>query len=413
MKSNSKKAIIAFSVFIAIILFIMIINVIVNKIENANSIPTLKISLKDITLNEINNNSKKIKYKDNKIEITANNKKINDTITIKGRGNSTWNYPKKPYQIEFSNEVNLLGLGKSKKFVLLANYIDETLLRNDIAFYMANKLNMPYVLRGKNVNLYIDDEYQGVYYLTNKVEISEGSLNLKNDNAILVELDNIYFYQEDYYVSNKYKDHLVIKDVKDKSLKQESILSFINKYNKLEEAVTNHNWDEIISLIDIDSLAKHHIIYELTRNGDAYRSSFFMYMDGNDDKIHFGPVWDFDMAFSNNNSKINEANSKLPDGYNESVIDDTYNKYSQVFYMLTNFDEFKRVIKDNWNEYMTNALYDIEKEIDNNYYLLNDVANKNIRKWDYEKKYSEYIVTFKEDIESIYNSFSSFVANKY
>lgn len=414
MKFKNKKAFIAFSLFLLIILILIISILFCNKKEKSN-IPVLKITLNNISLNEINNNSKEIKYKDNLLKIYNQNKLIfKDKITIKGRGNSTWQWPKKPYQITLSNDNNLLNLGKSNKFVLLANYIDETLIRNDLAFYIANKLNMKYTPKGTNIDLYINDIYQGVYYLTNKIDISEGSVNLKDDLGILVELDNVYYYQDDYLITNRYKDHIVLKDVKKENLKDEALNMFMNKYNQLEQAVKDHNWEKITSIADIESLAKHHLVYELTHNGDAYRSSFFMYMDGRDDLIHFGPVWDFDRAFDNDiTNKIKGGNHQISDGYSDNLVDETFNKYSELMALLTQFDEFKSIIKEIWYKYMQNGLEDIENQIDNNYNILNKSATKNIKTWNYSNTYKEYIDELKERINLIYVSFNGTINNIY
>ena len=407
-KIDKKKIIIIFSI-VLVISFLEILYVCKQNKKTEKKVYDIKINLKDVSLNEINSNSKKIKYKDNELHIYDKNEEIlSDIITIKGRGNTTWKWDKKPYQIEFKDKISLLGLGESNKYVLLANYVDETLLRNHIASFIAKKLNMEYVLDGINVNLYVDDIYQGMYYITNKVEIGKGSVDLKDDSGILVELDNAYYEQEDYHLSDIYKDHLVLKDVKNKKNKKDSVDNFIDKYNSLEDAVYSHNWDRIIKIIDIESLAKHHIVYELTHNGDAYGSSFFMYMDGKNDLIHFGPIWDFDIAFNNNVSKKVDT---YRNEFTEKEISE--HGYSRLFSNLVNFPEFKSIVKKVWYEYMDNGLNDILKEVEDNYLLLNDHATKNIEKWNYSNTYREYIDELIENIKKIYDKYKFVIDMRY
>ena len=391
-----------------IIVTILILGTFYLSKKPKEDIPTLKIILNNTTLNEINDNSKEIKYKNNSIKIIDNKTKTKDNVTIKGRGNTTWNWAKKPYQIQFDEEVELFELGKSNKYILLANYVDETLLRTDIAFYIASKLNMQYAPKGTWVNLYIDGEYLGVYYITNKIEISNGSVDLKDDLGIIVELDNIYYYEDEYYITDTYKDHLVIKDVNNKAKKEEAISKFMDKYALLEKAVEEHNWNKIIEIIDIESLAKHHIVYELTWDADAYKSSFFMYMDGSDDKIHFGPVWDFDRSYDNNiREKVSNLSVKIP----TEVKNGRYDKYSEMMFEIVNFPEFKNAMKKEWNKYMENGLEDILDRLTLKSELLEKDANRNIKTWNYKYTYKEYTNELLEKVKNAYNNFSVVMRN--
>ena len=393
-----------------IIVTILILGIFYLNKKPKENIPTLKITLNNTTLNEINNNSKEKKYENNSIKIIENNKTITkDNITIKGRGNTTWNWEKKPYQIQFDEEIELLGLGKSDKYILLANYVDESLLRTDIAFYIASKIDMQYTPKGTWVNLYIDGKYLGVYYITNKIEISSGSVDLKDDFGIIVELDNNNYYENEYYITNTYEDHLVIKDINKKENKDETISTFMDKYNLLEKAVEVHDWNKILEIIDIESLAKHHIVYEVTWNADAYKSSFFMYMNGKNDKIHFGPIWDFDRTYNNDvNNKVPNIIIKVP----SEVKNGRYDKYSEMMFELVHFPEFKNVMKTEWNKHMKNELNDILDRLKSKSKLLEKDANRNIKTWNYKHTYEEYTNELLERVKTAYNSFATTMDNK-
>lgn len=402
MKSQkNNKAILI--LIILLLLVIGIVTLVLSRNSEDYKIPVIKITLNGTDLNTITNNSKNIKYSNNNFKYYDNKLKLNEKITIKGRGNTTWMWPKKPFQITFNKDVNLLNRGNSNKYVLLGNYADPSLLRNHIAFYMADILKMDFSLIGKNVDLYIDNDYQGVYYLTNKVEISESSVNLKSDDAILIELDNIYYKDEEYIVSDIYQDHLVVKDVKNKNNKEELFKNFMIKYKQLEEATKNKNFDEIKSIIDVDSLAKEFIIYQLTMNGDAFRTSSFMYMDGKDDSIHFGPVWDFDRAYSN---PISKSLDNVVDKEFDFKADDakTYNQYSMMFWEITEMDEFKKICGEIYTKYMNNKIDDIVGEINRKYKLLKESADKSIEKWSYLNDYDYYVKELKTAVINYYNT---------
>ena len=395
-----KNKLLLLLLFILIIAGVVIIVLFNNK--DSNTIPVVRIKLNNTDLNTINKNSKDIKYSNNDFEYFSNSLKFNKNITIKGRGNTTWLWPKKSYQVMFDDSINIFNRGKTKKYVLLGNYIDPSLLRNHIVFFMANILDMNYSLIGENVDLYVDDEYQGVYYLTNKVEISESSVNLNSDDAILIELDNLYYKEEEYVVSDIYQDHLVVKDVKNKNKKESSFNNFMSKYKMLEEATKSKDFDSIKNIVDVESLAKEFIINQLTMNGDAFRTSSFMYMNEIDDLIHFGPVWDFDRAFVNPMGK--NLDNVVDKDFDRSADDaKTYSKYSRLFWEITEMDEFKKVCKEIFFKYMNNKLDSIVEEIDNNYYLLKDSADKSIKKWNYEQDYDYYINELREAVIKYYN----------
>ncbi len=402
MKSQKNNKIIVILI-VLLLLVIGIVTLVLSTNSEDYKIPVIKITLNGTDLNTIINNSKNIKYSNNNFKYYDNKLKLNEKITIKGRGNTTWMWPKKPFQITFNKDVNLFNRGNANKYVLLGNYADPSLLRNHIAFYMADILKMDFSLIGKNVDLYIDNDYQGVYYLTNKVEISESSVNLKSDDAILIELDNIYYKDEEYIVSDIYQDHLVVKDVKNKNNKEELFKNFMIKYKRLEEATKNKDFDEIKSIIDVDSLAKEFIIYQLTMNGDAFRTSSFMYMDGKDDSIHFGPIWDFDRAYSN---PISKSLDNVVDKEFDFKADDakTYNQYSMMFWEITEMDEFKKICGEIYSKYMNNKIDDIVGEINRKYKLLKESADKSIEKWSYLNDYDYYVKELKTAVINYYNT---------
>ena len=111
---------------------------------------------------------------------------------IKGRGNSTWGFAKKPYNIKLENSSDLLGMGKGKGWCLLANYADRSLLRNRIVYNLAEETGIPFTMDSRNIDLYINGDYMGSYLITEKIEIGKTRVNITdleeatskaNDNA--------------------------------------------------------------------------------------------------------------------------------------------------------------------------------------------------------------------------------------
>ncbi|MBO4812531.1 CotH kinase family protein [Candidatus Saccharibacteria bacterium] len=262
-------------------------------------VPRINIDLNGVSLDEIKEGSKEEKYEGNQLTLYDEDEaqKFNG-VQVKGRGNGTWNLEKKPFQIRFKNKVDLFGLGKARKWVLLANAVDATNMRTDISFYLERMLGMKYALDGEFVELYIDGEYEGLYYLAHAVGIGKSIVDLRDPMGILVELDNIYGEGENHTKTGN-GDILAIKDVVKKDNAGAALNGFVDSYNQLEKAVAKKDYNKIKELIDVDSFVKYYLLSEFIVNPDAYWTSFYMYKDGSGDKIHAGPGWDFDMSLAN------------------------------------------------------------------------------------------------------------------
>ena len=269
--------------------------------ERGPGLPTIQIYLNDATLDEIKSGDKSTKYEGNTLELTTSDGvSVFDDVEIKGRGNSTWGLPKSPFQIKLDQKTDLLGLGAAKKWVLLANYLDSSNLRNDVALKFAEMIGEKYVTRGEFVRVMIDDSYEGLYYLTHKVEIDKKSVDLRDPYGVLVEVDNLHREYEDCIETDS-GVCLVLKDVveDDDEVKMAAISQFMEAYNEFERATRAKDYEAVKELVDVRSFAEYYLVSEFSANPDAYCSSFFLYKNGENDKIHAGPVWDFDYAFSN------------------------------------------------------------------------------------------------------------------
>ena len=103
---------------------------------------------------------------------------------IKGRGNSTWDWPKKPFKLKFFNKTEVLGMAEAKKWILLANYADYSLIRNYVAHETSKVLsNELCPLSQYPVNLFLNGEYLGVYTIGEDRDISEDRINLPKNNG--------------------------------------------------------------------------------------------------------------------------------------------------------------------------------------------------------------------------------------
>ncbi len=369
------------------------------KTESKIGLPTINITLDNVELSEIIENPKNIIYPNNKLTLNTNTRLIHyGNVEIKGHGNSTWGLQKSPFQIKFKNKVDLLGMGKAKKWVLLANSFDSSNLRNDIGLYLERMLNEEYALNGHFVELYINNQYQGLYYLIEKIEVGKYRVNLKDNLGIIVELENLHSYAEQCYRTTS-NTCLIIHDLVNENNKEVAMLSFTNNFDILEQAAKSGNYDTVKQLIDISSFAKYFLLSEFTVNPDAYVSSFFFYKDGLDDKIHAGPGWDFDYALGNRTwvwsrtedfyspevTRILERYSFGSNAYNE--VDSEYANLtpdptiSRLMFYLYRIPEFKTEVEKIYREQMMGKKDELLNYIRSKVELIHDAAIRNEELW--------------------------------
>ena len=275
-----------------------------------SDLPSVYINLEGITLADIHLN-KNIKHENNSVYIMAPedtwNLAVVGTVEIKGRGNSSWReYAKKGYQIKFDSEIPVLGMEKAKKWVLLANASDDSLMRTQLVSRMAQNFNM-YVASFEYVDLWIDGEYLGTYLIGEKVEPASSRLNLLNNAGALFEHDEDFYLEEAYwFLSKKMNRHFTLKEIVEESVPQ--IQLAITDFEAAVDALIQYLYmtpsekvtiEELSQMIDVDSFIKYYLINEYTLNRESFSTSFHWYKDGPEDVIHLGPIWDFDTCMGN------------------------------------------------------------------------------------------------------------------
>ncbi len=273
-------------------------------------------------------------------------------ITIKGRGNSTWQLPKKPYQIKFETKTDLLGMGKSKKWILLANYWDKTHLRNAITYRLANRMNEIFSVECEFVDVVINGRYQGCYLLCEKIEFGGSRIDEDTDlGAVLMELEQQYRHADegcDACIITGTGTHVTIKEpeVDDKftqaDFEQTKELT-VAQLNQIETALTQ-GFDVYSKMIDVDSFVDWFIQNELAKNYDAaFVTSSYCYLDGQG-ILHMGPVWDVDVCFGNQDVIYPDSTDNGLNYYN-------YRADKGAWYTLLFEDEtFASLLKDRWKE---------------------------------------------------------------
>lgn len=242
---------------------------------------------------------------------------VNKPGSIRERGNASRGFPKKPWRIKFDKKQRVLpdAPAEAKKWTLLNNYGDKTLMRNLVAFEFAKRLDMAYVPYGRAVDVVLNGEYKGCYQLCDQVEVNKNRVKITEMEPEDIEGDALtggYLVEADGYANEEPPGEwfmtattfmpFTIKSPDDGGVTEQ--YNYIRNYfNELEYRV----WFGDISvprdndyrnIFDIESFVQHFLVGELSGNTDTYWSTY-MYKDRGQDKIFTGPVWDFDIAFDN------------------------------------------------------------------------------------------------------------------
>lgn len=339
--------------------------------EESAKVATLKIELSGgATLEEVNAGDKSEVYVGNQVtSVLDGETSVYENVEIKGRGNSTWGVGKKPYQISFSKRTNLLNMGRGRKWVLLADYFDDSHLRNDTAFYLEEMLGEKYPMRGSFAELSIDETDLGLYFVTNKVEISKNSVDLRDPLGVLVEVDNLHGASAECYRTSD-AVCLVVADAVDYEMEKEAMREFLKSFNQLEVAAKKGDYKAVREVIDVESFAKYYLLSEFAVNPDAYTSSWFLYKDGDGDKIHAGPGWDFDLALGNrrwvwtDNGDFYSPEEKMVRRHEAMRSDDKRDlNTARVMYYLMEMPEFRAEVERVYAERLSGRLGELKRHI--------------------------------------------------
>lgn len=345
------------------------------------------------------------------ISVVENGEVTVDTTlsSIKGRGNSTWNLDKKPYNIKFDKKIDLFGMGKAKKWSLLASYYDLSLLRNTFAFDFSEDIGLLYSSKSKHVDLYINGEYKGNYLVCESVEVGSTRVDITdleelNEEAnadidiesvslggdrdgekagsikyaeipnnpeditggylLEFELMNRYSPEVSGFVTN-HGQPVVLKSPEYASKAQVEYISSL--WQELEDAIysedgTNSLGKHYTDYIDLESFAKMFVIEEFTMDIDAGLASCYFIKDAKSDKIIASPVWDFDLALGatdalgvTNDERFGVSLSdptKLfaGNGYIDGESNATGTTFRTIFAALCRHDDFIAAVKKEWSE---------------------------------------------------------------
>ena len=306
--------------------------------------------------------------------------------TIRGRGNSTWLWDKKPYKIKLDEKESLLGMDDNKDWILLANYADKSLIRNTLAYEMGRVLeNIVWSPHAYPVDLFVNGEYRGVYALGEHMEVANGRVDIEEDSSdpdtdYLLEIGGMAPTGDINGVHYFHTDGRLVRFATFKSPDWETITeeqkAFITDYfQEAEDAIKKGAGYE--EYIDVDSFVDWIILHELSYNIDScFRRSCYLVKEKGG-KIKMGPIWDFDLAFGNFSRDNQNYDDWVTVGSSEK---DAYIQYNWCTYLLRDA-EFCQRLSERWNEVRDELMKVANDTIDDYGGLLDGSQQENFKVW--------------------------------
>ncbi len=310
---------------------------------------------------------------------------IEADLQVKGRGNSTWMAPKKPYRLKFYEKVSLLGEHKDKDWVLIANYFDKSMIRNDLAFTLGMKSKLDWTPSGHFVEFILNGEYQGTYYLCEKIEVNNHRVAVGDDGFLLevearaaADSSNVHFFAPSIDYAIEIKEPEV-------SYGDENFNFIVNFVAQADSALfssdfkdPNVGWQKYM---DIDSFVDWYLIHEISKNEDSmfHFSTFINLKRGG--KLKMGPIWDFDIAFGN--VKEDETTAMMTDGF--------MLEWSKWYTRLLQDPAFQSKLRERFI-YFYNKKDELLTYINTDAHYLKHSAQENQNKWGtlYQWTYKQY-----------------------
>ena len=392
-----------------------------DKLYQITNIPLIVAN----TEGKINYNKKTEKSPCNIIIISNGKITTKQTGTINIRGNSSKNLDKKPFGIKLDKEENILDMkSKAKNWVLLANHMDKTLIRNLVAFKISYLLGQKYSPECKPINLIVDGSFEGNYIICDKIEKLERRVELDNidetcneypeiTGGYLMEIDG-RANEEPYHFTSK-KGVKVTIHYPDTNKKQIKYIK--NWFDDIEQNIYNN---QNIDKIDLETFSQYFILEEFCADIDSVYSSFYFTKQRNDVKMYFGPAWDFDLSLDND-VRLYPTNNKEKWIFTYGGSSGTFRKFISK---LMSCEDTLKAVQQKWRDIIMNSftkekvLNFIEEQIK----YLDESIKLNFKRWNVLNKilgleavargsYEEEINHLKEFIEERFIVFGNMILN--
>lgn len=326
---------------------------------------------------------------------------------VRGRGNSTWGLPKKPYRLKFASKEKFLGddFAKAKSWTLLANCGDKTMIRNAVTSAMGAKLGLPFNPAAKFCDLVLNGQYLGTYQISDQMEVRPKRVEVTEQDVPLAEGADItggYLLEVDGFADGNVfrtnKNVAVVIHYPD----EDDIVASQNQYianyvRQFETKLFSANFKDpelgYRPMIDSTTLARWYIATEVSANIDGLWSTYF-YKDQGDPKLYWGPLWDYDIAYANDDRKGDTSRQLIADvGYGDALAW-VQQMWRDPWFGELICREYSAALAGGLTEYML-------AKVDSLCQVIDQSKDLNYQKWQINKKYLRERV--------LYSSFDQYV----
>ena len=309
--------------------------------------------------------------------ITIDNCPMFDSIEsvackIKGRGNATFGWDKKPYKIKFAQAERPFGFPENKEWVLLALWNDKSLLREFVMADLSRRIGEPFTINTQYVDLFLNDEYRGTYLFVDQVEKGTSRIDV-NDNGFIIE-DDYYYLEESQWFTSYMGYNYSFKYPK---ICTDGNVSFIKKYIDNIERELLYNDPDIFNSIDVKSFARFFIVNELLAN---WEPNLYYYLPSHNSKLQIGPLWDFEwsLGLAENGNPDNEWGWFFPP--KEPSFESKIWEKKKYFSYLIKKKVFIDTVKSIWDE-LKKQKNDILNNIISSAEIIRHSQQDNFNKW--------------------------------
>lgn len=294
---------------------------------------------------------------------------------IRGRGNSTWSWPKKPWKVKLDEKAEILGMPADKEWALLANYADRTLLRNIVAMKLSEICGFSWTPRMRSVEVYLNDEYQGVYTFCEHKKVSSSRVAIDKDTDCYFEIESNQDETTVWWTSMG-----VPMMFSEPEIPTPELFDYIRKYfNDFENALYSNDVTAYEDYVDVGSFINYYIVQELTKNVDGnFRKSTFLTKEQGR-KLEMYHLWDFDLTLGN----CGYFDWRVGNGPTNFFIKDYATNCApgdNWINLMMRDPEFIIRLKNRWNELMP-QFEEIPVFIDEQSLYLDEAQKRNFKRW--------------------------------
>jgi hypothetical protein len=308
------------------------------------------------------------------------------TMQIRGHGNTTWVLPKKPYKVKLDTKAGLLGMAPGKTWVLLANYDDKSLLRDQVAFETSRRLGLAWTPNSRFVELFLNGQSEGKYQLTEEIKIDKNRVNIPEmddtdlsgkalTGGYLMEVDTRGDPDDILFKTSRG----VLFDLHDPDPAAPQQLTYIQNYmqqaeNVLYSSTFTDPATGYTQYLDQESFVNWYLVNELFKNNDAvFWSSCWLYKDRSG-KIFMGPAWDFDIGAGN----VNYNGNSDPTGW---WLRSNPLPFTQWTKRLFDDPAFAALVAARWKQVKATQFDTLSAYIDQNAAALSQSQQNNFQRW--------------------------------